>query len=182
MLISALWMAAAHPLPAHASDGGTNAAAVTSECAALSKEDCARKAHELQTGRLADQTRAARVYEEACGKGDPESCYNAGSLLDRHGGDAGALHALDLRVKACLDGFAHACFTTGMVYRQGRKTIPKSFTAAVDYFRKGCDAHDGDACAELAGAYAMGQGVKKDRKKAAHYMKEAAANGYQGGD
>jgi TPR repeat protein len=119
--------------------------------------------------------RVARIYEEACERGDPPSCSHAGVILDNRNDP----HGLELNIKACERGFVHACFYAGLVYRQGG-TIPQSFRSAAEFFTKGCDGRDADACMELANAYALGQGVKKDRKRAHQIAKLAEAYGYRG--
>jgi TPR repeat protein len=163
-------------------DAGAGHSGVRVQC--QSKDECFQRAtaYEKGTGVAANRDIAAAYYQLACDKGHGPACSElgdwlaVGARLDR---DEKRAVALDER--ACDLGHLRGCWLAANLYRQGSRepgAVPKDTQRAAALLEKGCNAGDGANCSALAYAYRYGEGVKKDKRRAAALEKRAKALGF----
>lgn len=120
---------------------------------------CREVADMYQQGRgvKASASKASRLYESACGAGDPVACLSLASLLETGATDLAAdvPRALGLYDKACTAGEAEACRHLGDVYAIG-DLVTKNDDRADGYYDVGCEKGDDDACRKKSFRHPIG--------------------------
>ena len=172
-----------------AADGGvgaTDAGAPVADRApaCTTAADCSKlgNAYSKAIGVKRDFEMAARLFEKACDLGSVDDCLNAAQIRQAGLGarrDEGV--ALRLFQRVCEKGDATACRFAAEIYEHGSRdagAVPVNPTRAAELYDRACAGGDGAACDSLAGLYRRGQGVKKDRKKAAAFEKRARELGF----
>jgi hypothetical protein len=120
-----------------------------------------------------DVSLAFDAASRACRLGAPGGCPRASSLLIKHyGTNRPALsEMMDLLLEACSKDQKDACgLVPGIARYAGR---PLDAASSVVFLDKGCAGELKSACVDLSRAYAAGDGVKRNMKRAAEYGRRA---------
>ena len=79
-------------------------------------------------------------------------------------------------LEKAMQGDPNALYDLGERHYDGRG-VPCDYRAAAEWFTKGAEAGHCKAQTNLGLMYLLGKGVPKDRDRATHYLKAAAAQG-----
>lgn len=113
-------------------------------------------------GMARDASRAAQLFEKACGGGDVPSCVNRGHMLaDGSGVTKDEAKAAELFEKACTDGSAEGCGFHGVLLLEGRG-VTKDLGKAAEALKHACEGGHDKSCGRAARLYATGDGVTQD--------------------
>jgi hypothetical protein len=125
-------------------------------------------------------TEAKPLLEQACNRGDMQSCVFAGRIYE-NGDGAGKdyAQALPLYEKACDGGNTSGCNSLGILYLHG-SGVAKDYTKAQSLFEKSCNEKgDVAGCNNLGVIYQYGLGVKRDIQKARTFFELACKGDVQ---
>jgi TPR repeat protein len=166
-------------------------AAVAHECAPGDQADCeaqCQKNQPLSCARLArilsskagdvsGQTRAAGLFEKACGPDAPGACSDLAILrLSKSQGAAAEADAGRLFEQACKLGESNGCFNLGNLYYDGRG-VEADKQRSFALFMQACNAGKPAGCINAGNMYDDGEGVTADPKQAFALFKKACEGG-----
>eukprot|EP00038_Savillea_parva_P001421 m.103821 g.103821 ORF g.103821 m.103821 type:complete len:236 (+) comp10497_c0_seq4:136-843(+) len=119
---------------------------------------------------------AFKRFEEACSRGDPKGCQNAG-LLKKTGGHGVSQDmpvAIDYFDKACDGGERNGCYYMGLMHLTGtaQGTFVPDKTKALEYSSKACGMGHPWACANASRMCKIGDGVPVDMDQAAAFKEQ----------
>ncbi len=128
-------------------------------------------------GVLKDPSRAAALFNWACGAGDGSGCASLGTAYAAGSGvPLDASKAADLHGRACDRGELAGCVLLGVAYADGTG-VAKNDVRAVELFRKACEAGNQWGCVWLGTMCAEGRGVPKDLARAVELFRSACDGG-----
>ena len=132
--------------------------------------------HLLGQGTSRSPSRAFALFSEACGRGAPEGCNNAG-MLARAGADGvekDGARALKFFHKACDEqAFPNSCFMLNVMYLVGQCGVKKDLPRAFHYAEKACNYGHAWGCVNASRMARIGDGVEKNPEKAEAYKRKA---------
>jgi uncharacterized protein len=166
-------------------------ATVAHECAPGDQADCeaqCQKNQPLSCARLARilssraddtsaQSRAAGLFEKACGPDAPGACSDLAILrLTTAPGAATEAEASRLFDQACKLGESNGCFNLGNLYYDGRG-VTADKQRAFALFTQACNAGKPAGCINAGNMYDDGEGVSADPQQAFALFKKACEGG-----
>lgn len=166
-------------------------ASVAHECAPGDQADCeaqCQKNQPLSCARLARilaskssdtaaASRAAGLFEKACGPDAPGACSDFAILkLTQTPGAAAEQEASRLFEQACKLGESNGCFNLGNLYYEGRG-VTADKQRAFALFSQACNAGKPAGCINAGNMYDDGEGVSADPKQAFSLFKKACEGG-----
>jgi TPR repeat protein/TolB-like protein len=145
-------------------------------CRQSSAVACVKLGNLLAEGPPRDPGRAAPAFERACELGETSQCAPAAEAYLTVGLSTSAVRLLQ---RACLSGEVDgpkACAQAAQILWEG-KGLMRDPVSAVALAKRGCDAKQGLGCVVLGFAMVKGEGIQKDRKKAAELIAGSCAEG-----
>jgi TPR repeat protein/serine/threonine protein kinase len=119
------------------------------------------------------------LFQKACDDGEPRACSALGELFER--GESGITQdyerAATLYKRACDEGAMRGCTNLANLAYQGLGGLERDPAQSVSLNDQACKGGDSIGCARLGVLYALGQGVTKDRTRAAQLYDEACTRG-----
>lgn len=120
---------------------------------------------------------AAKLYKEACARGNAASCNRLGFLYRQGDGvPKDYTRAFGLFSNACDNGSTGGCDNLGILYDNGWG-VDKDSVRAAYFFNKACDGGGGNGCTNLGILTLAGRGVPKDMKKGKEFLDRGCALG-----
>lgn len=118
------------------------------------------------------------LLSRACEEGEPEGCLGLAEMLEegRPGLPQDLERSAALYTKACDVGSPRACTNLANLTYQGLGGIERDAEKSFALNDKACKGGDSVGCARLGLLYALGQGVTKDKSRAAELHKTACTN------
>ncbi len=114
---------------------------------------------------LGDHAAARDLFGQECEDGEIVSCLRAAdNWRVGRGGPQDydrAIHYADI---ACAAGEADGCAGAATIHFEGRKTGTPDYTAARDFYARGCRLRDPRSCAGLGNMQYIGLGGERDRR------------------
>lgn len=129
--------------------------------------------------------KAEKLYINECNNENGKSCLNlAGIYKDGYGQIKKSKSdfylylskGMPLQKKTCIKGDINMCYSTGVMYENGR-LVEKDLSEAKEYFEIGCKLKSGASCHSLGNMYQFGSGVDKDEFKGLKYTKLGCSYG-----
>jgi TPR repeat protein len=136
---------------------------------------CLHLAHlELDSGQMLSHE-VEGLLANACDDGEPRACVSLGERLEvgDKGFEQNMERAANLYQRGCDGGAMHGCTQLANLTYQGAGGLEKDVPKSVELNDRACRGGDAVGCARLGLLYALGQGVPKDRARAAELYKGA---------
>jgi TPR repeat protein len=145
-------------------------------CRQSSAMACVKLGQMLAEGPPRDPGRAAPAFERACELGETAHCAPAADSYLTVGLSTPAVRLFQ---RACLSGEVDgpkSCARAAEILWEG-KGLVRDAVSAVALAKRACDANQGLGCTIMGYAHMKGDGVAKDRKRAAELIAGSCAQG-----
>jgi len=123
---------------------------------------------------------ALEYFMKGCDLDDPRSCYHGGQMLGVNDKHLNKIippdpdKALEMLTKSCKSGKQpQACTLLHSFYLRGLHGKPADLVKSAEYAEIACDQDEAMACLNLSRMYHIGDGVKPDQEKSAHFRERA---------